>query len=119
MKMNKQIAKLWANALRSGRFKQGRGGLAKMVGDNPSYCCLGVLCELAIENGVKVEKRTDDYLICYDDDCTLLPQSVASWAETIPNPILLGKGATRLNDILGFSFAEIADRIELQFLGEE
>lgn len=41
-------AKIWIDALRSGRFKKGMDQLRK--GD--SYCCLGVACELAVEHGI-------------------------------------------------------------------
>jgi len=40
--MKPKIRKLWVEALRSGRFKKGRGQLK--IGDR--YCCLGVLSEL-------------------------------------------------------------------------
>jgi len=49
--MNKRMKTKWIKALRSGRYKQGRGRLKTEKG---SYCCLGVLnkvCKLgAYEN---------------------------------------------------------------------
>lgn len=42
--MNKKLKAKWVKALRSGKYKQGRGQLY-----NPKtkrYCCLGVLCRL-------------------------------------------------------------------------
>ena len=33
----------WIAALRSGKYKQGKGALQR----NESFCCLGVLCEVA------------------------------------------------------------------------
>lgn len=40
--MKKAIATKWVKALRSGKYKQGRGCLL----DEGKYCCLGVLCEV-------------------------------------------------------------------------
>ena len=47
--MNKEIAKKWVEALRSGEYEQGRRALRS--GDS-KYCCLGVLCKI-------VEKEVD------------------------------------------------------------
>ncbi len=44
--MNAKILKRWSAALRSGKFKQGRGTLRLDDGKGQRWCCLGVLCEL-------------------------------------------------------------------------
>ena len=45
--MNKEIAKKWVKALRSGKYKKTTGILCKVTKNgNKSYCCLGVLTEL-------------------------------------------------------------------------
>ena len=50
--MNQEIKQKWVDALRSGKYEQGRGFLR--VGDK--FCCLGVLCDLyMVENGGKWE----------------------------------------------------------------
>jgi hypothetical protein len=41
--MNERIKKLWVEALRSGKYKQGRG---KLRNESNEFCCLGVLCNL-------------------------------------------------------------------------
>lgn len=41
--MKKKIAKMWADALRSGDYKQGIGRLRN---EHNHFCCLGVLCNL-------------------------------------------------------------------------
>lgn len=41
--MNPEWKKKWVEALRSGKYKQGKEALC--FGDK--YCCLGVLCEIA------------------------------------------------------------------------
>lgn len=40
--MNKALKKKWVDALRSGKYKQGKTALR--VGNN--FCCLGVLCDV-------------------------------------------------------------------------
>src|SRR4051812_22459868 len=45
-------AQKWVDALRSGKYTQTTKGL----NDRRGHCCLGVLCEVAIENGVPIEK---------------------------------------------------------------
>ena len=40
--MNNELRNLWVEALRSGKYKQGKGRLR----DGDTYCCLGVLCDL-------------------------------------------------------------------------
>lgn len=65
--MDKKIAKEWCKALRSKKYKQG-GGTLHDPEDN-TYCCLGVLCELAKKKGV-----IEDY------DGVCLPTVVRKWA---------------------------------------
>lgn len=42
--MDKNIAKKWVKALRSGKYKKGIGQLKNKKDE---YCCLGVLCDLS------------------------------------------------------------------------
>ncbi len=44
----------WVAALRSGKYKQTKHVLKSLNGV-PSYCCLGVACEVAIEAGLDLE----------------------------------------------------------------
>jgi hypothetical protein len=46
--VNQDIKSRWVAALRSGEFPQGGSALNK----NGKFCCLGVLCELAVHDGV-------------------------------------------------------------------
>lgn len=43
------ILNAWVPALRSGKYKQGRGQLRSA---NDEFCCLGVACDLLIEQGI-------------------------------------------------------------------
>jgi ABC-type uncharacterized transport system auxiliary subunit len=47
----------WIKALESGNYRQGTGLLRQIMNDNaPSYCCLGVLCEI---NGLPRATESD------------------------------------------------------------
>lgn len=53
--MNPEIKRRWIAALTSGEYKQGRAALVISPDDEhdePRYCCLGVLCVLAQQEGV-------------------------------------------------------------------
>lgn len=43
--MKKAIKARWIKALRSGRYRQGEGGL-RIDDGKPEYCCLGVLAQI-------------------------------------------------------------------------
>jgi hypothetical protein len=120
--MKKKIAKLWAKALRSGKYKQIKGQLANKDG----YCCLGVLCELAIENGVKVSRKKVGKTILFDGQKDVLPKSVMKWAgiksstgifhfELKNNREFDGICLAYLNDN-GYSFKNIAHIIKKYWL---
>ena len=49
--MKPEIAQRWVEALRSGEYKQGLSVLRRIDesgNGQDSYCCLGVLCEIAV-----------------------------------------------------------------------
>lgn len=51
----KNLVKKWVAALRSGKYKQGKGVLRSEKGN---YCCLGVLCDIVNPKGWN-KKPTD------------------------------------------------------------
>lgn len=56
--MKTEIKTKWLEALRSGDYKQAKGALVKQAEDgSKSYCCLGVLCDLAKAEGVVREEN--------------------------------------------------------------
>lgn len=67
----KEVRQLWVKALRSGEYKQGRTRLRTKDG---KYCCLGVLTDLAVKNGVIPE------FIGSGGACNLLLDDVRQWA---------------------------------------
>lgn len=117
-KMNEAIKNQWVATLRSGKFPQGRGALAKA--DDNTHCCLGVLCEI-VPGVEKVEREDLSGISIFklegDEDSMYLPESVSNAAglNGSGNPIiLLPTGSTSLANLNdeGFTFKQIADIID-------
>jgi hypothetical protein len=114
--VNQYIKERWIEELRSGKYRQGNGLLNDGEGN---YCCLGVLCELAVADGV-IEEPTDlphQRGLSYDGSNALTPQLVQEWAGLrFRTPVVrwgdeYDVAVTTLNDE-GVTFAEIADVLE-------
>lgn len=133
--MNKDIAKLWVDALRSGKYPQAK----EVLCSNEGYCCLGVLCELAVEAGVippgrePTEEEWSDNagdlpdvpndiegVIAYDGYATMPSVKVQGWAglKTSIGSFMENTDTENTYTCLaskndgGATFAEIADIIE-------
>jgi hypothetical protein len=83
--MKSEIAKKWVEALRSGQYGQGKENLKV---DN-NFCCLGVLCDLAKEQGMGFWADDEDEPSAFVENVsngdrqtndTLLPDFVKDWA---------------------------------------
>ena len=111
-KMNPEIKAQWVAALRSGEYQQGTGSLRRVNTDSDQYCCLGVLCQLAVDSGAEVHFQRGNNYATYDDNGGALPASVMEWAGVYdPDPRAAGLKLSIRNDG-GASFSEIADLIE-------
>jgi hypothetical protein len=131
--MNKKVKTKWLTALRTGQvngkpIQQTRHALRNPNESNgtKNLCCLGVLCEIAVSEGViKRDKRKSQggdtqfyYGRCSDD--TELPLEVMAWAGMDSNQTDqfmstddVGKAhLAKLNDYHDFSFDNIANEIE-------
>lgn len=112
---NKERIQLWVDALRSGKYPQGRMALQL----NGNFCCLGVACEVAKENGVDVNVQADEYgYVRYNEQSTNWPDNVRQWFGLEGHWINIDGYHTslmKLNDDRN-SFAAIADKIERTFL---
>lgn len=128
--MNADIKARWQQALRSGDYRQGVSRLRRRADGGDRFCCLGVLCELAVEAGVieaPVESEigyrygaTGDLL----GDAVYLPPAVAKWAGLSTNPAVehvvgheAGGRMTRWSTLAKLNdsktpFSTIADLIE-------
>lgn len=119
--MKEHIKDKWIAALLSGEYKQGRTRLKTQDG---GFCCLGVLCDLASEEGVGTWKglnfQSDNFNMPWT---SWLPPEVVDWAGMrsingeLPFPVNLtpGKEAQSLisiNDHQTSSFEQIAFAIE-------
>lgn len=127
--MNPQIKAEWQRRLRSGEYDQGRDYLKR----DGKHCCLGVLCEQAIEAGIVQSGRSVAYpprddVYDFDGETVLLPFAVAVWAGLVTEGqeqwdddlaacggYDLGFSLAEDNDDRGKSFEEIADIIEEEF----
>ncbi len=114
--MDQNLKTKWVSALRSDEYVQGHRRLATVSHDNSvSYCCLGVLCEVAgIESNVEEVKAKNPGFsfrsVYYGDHMVTSPEEelLKQWGiseEAIE--ILMS-----MNDSDNKSFAEIADYIE-------
>jgi len=115
--MRKEIADIWADALRSGKYRQ----TTLRLRDVDGYCCLGVLCDLHREQTGQGSWSPDGYYNTGDDTDGVIPTpAVAEWAglndrspavSSSPGSDLL----TAMNDDDGSSFEELADIIQAQW----
>jgi len=120
---NRDVIAAWVAALRSGDYRQGRGGLRGEDAAGPRYCCLGVLCELSVDAGI-AQRAGNLYGVRRDDEGYVqfqgayLPTGVTAWAG-LPggDPVLHdGRTASTLNDVEHWSFADVADALERRYL---
>jgi len=126
--MKADVKAEWVAALRSGDYKQGKSYLHRAIAApaGETYCCLGVLSELAYRKGV-VDRRLgpDGTLFVYGEESTgLLPPEVATWAglddNSWPSTVMLNGYVSPRNEnhsLVGLNddgrpFSEIADIIE-------
>lgn len=126
--MNPEVKALWLEALRSGRYDQGMGNLKAGDADDPAYCCLGVLCELAAIDGVipagqRREDALNDPAYYFNGENEFLPAEVMTWANLDSNNgtykenlqlWMADQCLTDHNDN-GMSFTHLADLIEAHF----
>lgn len=119
--MRSSVKKEWIAALRSGDYIQGTGKLNR----NGEYCCLGILCDIAVKQGVikeSIDRQDGDILHRYDYSVAVLPRKVAAWAGMNVHEfsdwevvgLQIGNYATTLANLndSGSRFETIADIIE-------
>lgn len=153
MNLNEKFLDRWAAALESGKYPQAKGALCVTEEEpdkdgNVGFCCLGVACELLVEDGIFIKRGSGAVDYGTEDDYknanhghTLPPASIVGYTGLEEsNPYFLlpdepdrfsarhprdGKGnviieASELNDEYGFTFSDIAKLIrERRFYTEE
>lgn len=121
---NKENLRLWVQALRSGKFTQGRHRLKSLIRGEESYCCLGVACELALAHGVQMTVHpTGIRSVWFDGNGGDLPEAVQKWLGVYDSdPVLMESADTgeiitaiQANDSFEWTFNQIADAIEARF----
>lgn len=110
---------LWLTALRFGDYEQARGKLRVLRSENRAsgYCCLGVLCEVAAQSGVALDRETEiidgDTVEQFDRCYELPPTAVTRWAFGTPyNSDDIYTHLATMNDDEARSFEEIANWVE-------
>lgn len=109
-------ARKWVRALRSGKYKQTKGGLAKHFGTEIRYCCLGVACELFKKSGGKIGREDAGKVVLFGGVQDFLPSPVRKWLGLVYNDGSFGyndDSLARRNDA-GKRFTTIAKIIESQ-----
>lgn len=116
--MNREAYDLWLAALESGEYRQGKGQLRASVDGEERYCCLGVLCEVALKAGVRMDVSSPSAhgMVLYNDCSGTLPRAVIDWAGLTSDkynedPSLGGQRAGVWNDTDGKPFPEIVKLI--------
>ena len=126
--MRPEVKEEWVEALRSGEYEQTKGFLHRLEANDDipvGYCCLGVLCDLAVKAGV-VENDPDGVVEYFGNEQAVLPRAVEIWAGLdqegkLPTPIVMGDNEAKamslvsLNDSYNYTFEQIADVVEEQF----
>jgi hypothetical protein len=122
--MRKKVKQLWVDALRSGKYEQGRKVLCSL--DN-KYCCLGVLTEVYIEQMKKNRKKSKVSKLHISNACHLceqyrvegkcnathlLPEVVTKWAGLTTGQRMW---AMSMNDSHTLDFSGIAQCIDFTF----
>lgn len=122
--MHKEIAEKLVTALRSGDYIQGTDALRTA---DDKFCCLGVLCEIAMKEGVIPEWTDETVLgkIIYSaaGQTGILPLPVKEWAGMKSNNGSYKTGADSdeadaclsYDNDNGSTFSEIADFIEKRY----
>lgn len=120
-KMNPTVKARWVEKLREPGLPQTKGALNRPEPDGSipqGFCCLGVLCEIAVEEGV-VARRVHPRSVGYGEQGNIgvLPVEVEVWAgldSCDPSWIddELGRSTLSSRNDNGTPFAELADIIE-------
>jgi hypothetical protein len=115
--MKKEIAERWVEALRSGKYEQGRHELRG--GDK--FCCLGVLCDIS---GLGAFDKFGEYYIGHLGWDSVTPPGVMTWSGlaqelgALPKQMRIGgQRVTSLADAndQGVRFSSIANFIEKNY----
>jgi hypothetical protein len=106
--MNKELKAKWVEALRSGKYKQGKGMLRNEKGQ---FCCLGVLCDITNVELITLMNGLSESVFYYNGNPSFLT------TKHLQEISLDGSQQNVLIDMndQGICFDAIADYIETNF----
>lgn len=124
MAMNPKVKKRWVEALRSGKYEQGK----RRLRSENTFCCLGVLCDLyRIDQGGRADWKYGELGCSFLGQMNELPIEVARWSglnDTAGDAVFIASIDSGPYDIPdqclaehndeGRTFEQIADAIEKQ-----
>jgi hypothetical protein len=124
-KLKPEIKTRWVDALRSGKYKQGRGQLHHTLNEN-TFCCLGILCDVVFPDlNMSWDAGHENYI---PGSLSMPTREINSYCFVdnefgdahyeIVVPLYESVGLAHINDNLqsdGYDFNKIADLIEEQF----
>lgn len=114
---------LWIEALESGDYRQGKTVLHNLETD--TWCCLGVACKVALDNGLSLEIDSRSFIPStetFDTAGAYLPLRVQQWLGLDDdwgngcNPLIAGRAATWWNDQTELNFEGIAWLLRREYL---
>lgn len=110
--MNPEIKEKWIERLESGEVEQVR----EVLGDeHGARCCLGVLCDVAIDMGLDSIKWQDGVLFVRRDNCddyvhTFIERSSECWHEygdgDLPDVVVRWAGLSEADPLIDPEYAE-------------
>ena len=118
---NKERVQLLVDALRSGKFTQGR----MVLRIDQAYCCLGVACEIyRQETGAgswqDARQYAKSFVVAGEESVTQLPDPVANWyGFGDQNPRLQEFNSAIFANDDGRSFRLIADDFEETYINRD
>lgn len=118
-----EVYHLWVQALRSGKYEQATGQLRTVeydyTGDEikikraTGFCCLGVLCDLAVKDGGPEWDNDSDFCRGIYSDDGEPPENFRKFMELDDDMVA---HLIKMNDDDGATFDEIADEIEFNIM---
>jgi len=106
--MDQNIKEQWVEALRSGKYEQGRCWLRH----KDKFCCLGVLCDLHAQ-ATNCDWEEYNNIGNYLDSDEVLPGKVVKWAGLdSEDPFINKERVSSYNDDRRLDFDQMSDLIE-------
>ena len=106
--MTPELKQKWVDALRSGKYRQGREYLHRKRDSEDTYCCLGVLHDVS---GGEWAEIINCYVAIFPDG-TASTATLIGQLEKIDLSLFSHNTLWKMNDDYGNSFNEIANWIE-------